>query len=679
MNAAKYLSSRLGKTIELIKKAYLSDKHICILVCNEPQFVKDVIQSASIMPNFLYEKKDGFVTMGTMLSVDGKSVKSILTGQSNPIIAMATDDNNEIDDMERLFFYYDSPSYNHEDKLSGNPLLPVIDLWNYVNIYSGLEQVGKQVNAKKLHLLKNSLILVHTCSAPQIPEYLAPYTETIVVPFMEEKEFNEFVSLFLKTTEMVPTTIDADGYETITNKKYLKMLYHNLRGMNASQIESVLKKNQKIFGHIYSDNDKDPMFDKLLRNIKAEFEKIIGNSRALSLEMPSDNVPAGLGDLSRWLDEHEKYVNDKAHHETARYEMEPSKGILVSGIPGSGKSMMAKFVANKFGLSLIKFDFGNLGGQYVGVSEKNMDEALDMINALSPCVLWVDEMEKAFPKAGAGNNDSEVTKRLFGKFLTWMQERSRMGVSCFVFATANDISQMPPELFRSGRFDDKFFTFMPTADDCAAIFSSIIETQNKKHGNSLQDKPLFNTRRINGALFKELLNNRDLCLAGYIGDCENKEVNQRNKFFTGSDIEQLIKNAKVKYLNNYVFKADGGNSSNDAEFDSDLFIVCLTQAIKEIRTYGETNLDDIAKCYAQLAANNFKSASSNMVLPFEGYDKLSYITRRKGEGQTYLYDLNRCMDEKKHFASLNDRYDKCLYLIIRNTINKMADIITNRY
>ena len=389
----------------------------------------------------------------------------------------------------------------------------------------------------------------------------------------------------------------------------------------------------------------------MISNIRKEFERLIETSRALSLEGTSSNEPAGLSNLTKWLSKHKEQVSNP--HKFTKYILEAPKGLLVSGIPGTGKSLMAKYIAGYFGLSLVKLDFGNLGGGLVGESEKNMDNALNLIEAISPCVLWVDEMEKAF-SGSKGNSGHETTKRLIGKFLTWMQEKGEKGVSCFVFATANDISQMPPEMFRSGRFDDKFFTFMPTSEECAKIFASIINGQcnkyKKRESKNLQAKPLFNGKRINGSLFMELINDKELCLAGFPKNLNDRNVNRLNKFFIGADIDQLIKKAKNLYLlsisNENMDEDDSVKyikrtaSSDDAVFDSNRFITCLKVALKEIKTYGETNLDDIAKCYAQLAVNNFNNASSNSALPFEGYDELSYIAK-KANDDIYLYDLDR--------------------------------------
>ncbi|KYK92010.1 AAA family ATPase, partial [Aggregatibacter actinomycetemcomitans] len=128
------------------------------------------------------------------------------------------------------------------------------------------------------------------------------------------------------------------------------------------------------------------------------------------------------------------------------------------GMPGCGKSLTAKAAAALFQQPLLRLDIGSLLGKYVGESETNMRKALAMAEIISPCVLWVDELEKAFVGM-SGNNASEVSSRLLGYFLTWLQEKI---APVFIIATANDITALPPELLRKGRFDEIFYVGFPT-------------------------------------------------------------------------------------------------------------------------------------------------------------------------------------------------------------------------
>lgn len=650
MNAKKYLRSRLGITIEQIKRAYLSNRHICFLVCTEPEFIKEIIDSESFFPNQKPEKTDSKSNVRHVTEDDfiTKSVSAVSM-------------NDNLDIVRPLLYLYESQTNQ----------LPLQSLTNYVNHITFLSSCNYELSKRQMQrikCLKDSLIIIPVETAPQIPAYIEPYSGTIVVPFMGEDEFKEYVSLYISKTENASLKVNINGYQYLNNEDFLKKLYHNMRGLNATQIKSILRENQVLFGSIYKE-DSSYDFSPLIRNVRKTFERLIESSSALSLEESTMVEPAGLGKLSDWLKKHNARVAEPHKFETVM--LEAPKGLLITGIPGTGKSMMAKYVAGYFGLSLVRLDFGNLGGKYVGSSEKNMDNALNLIEALSPCVLWVDEMEKAFSEAN-GNSAHEVTKRLLGKFMTWMQERGRRGVSCFVFATANDISKMPPEMFRSGRFDDKFYTFMPTAEECAKIFEKNINEQCERYrkvtSQNLQAKPLFNQDRINGIFFRNLLNDHNLCLLGFPKNISQRNVNRLNKFFIGADIDQLIKNAKNDYLVNY-----SKNNNTDAFFDSDLFACCLKKSIQELQTYGQTNLMDIVKCYAQLVLNNFQNASAHSILPFEAYDDISYQSAADNEN-VYLYDMNRyCEDaEQKHYNALADDYDKCMYLIIRNAINQLA-------
>ena len=172
----------------------------------------------------------------------------------------------------------------------------------------------------------------------------------------------------------------------------------------------------------------------------------------------------GLTYLKTWL---RKRI--KAFSEEARQKAIPEpKGLLVFGVPGGGKSLTAKAVSSMWQMPLLRFDIGRLMGRYLGQSETNMREALNIAEAISPCILWIDEMEKGFAGATGGH---EVTARILGNFLTWMQEKTS---TVFVIATANDITQLPPEFTRKGRFDEMFFVPPPNENDRKDIFSILL-------------------------------------------------------------------------------------------------------------------------------------------------------------------------------------------------------------
>jgi SpoVK/Ycf46/Vps4 family AAA+-type ATPase len=139
---------------------------------------------------------------------------------------------------------------------------------------------------------------------------------------------------------------------------------------------------------------------------------------------------------------------------------------MLVGAPGSGKSLAAKVIAREWGLPLLKLDAGRLYDKYVGESEKNLRRSLATAEAMAPVVLWIDEIEKGLAPGGGQDADGGLSRRLFGSFLTWLQERRS---DVFVVATANDVFALPPELLRKGRFDEVFYVDLPDAGERAAI------------------------------------------------------------------------------------------------------------------------------------------------------------------------------------------------------------------
>ena len=171
-------------------------------------------------------------------------------------------------------------------------------------------------------------------------------------------------------------------------------------------------------------------------------------------------------------------------------------GVLIAGVPGCGKSLCAKAAAKLFEVPLLRLDMGKLMGKYLGESEANLRKAINLAEAISPCVLWVDELEKAF--AGiSGDGGHEVTTRLFGSFLTWMQEKTS---GAFVVATANDITKLPPELLRKGRFDEIFYVGLPKDDERSTIFKIHIAKRRKDDLKNIKVEELVaKTKGYSGA------------------------------------------------------------------------------------------------------------------------------------------------------------------------------------
>lgn len=190
----------------------------------------------------------------------------------------------------------------------------------------------------------------------------------------------------------------------------------------------------------------------------------LGQGGLLEFEMDTGNFSdiGGLGGLKRWLELRRVAFSGDA----AKLGVDPPKGVLLLGVQGAGKSMAAKAIAGSWNVPLMRLDFGVLYNKFQGESERNLREALKQAEAMAPCVLWIDEIEKGLASDG-GSSDGGVSRRMLGTVLTWMAERA---AKVFLVATANDVTQLPPELLRKGRMDEIFFVDLPDAATRADIF-----------------------------------------------------------------------------------------------------------------------------------------------------------------------------------------------------------------
>lgn len=293
-------------------------------------------------------------------------------------------------------------------------------------------------------------------------------SETTVIP----RELENYITVFdipLPTTSEILTIINefiAD-LEIKVEQDTINDIALSFKGLNEFQIKQILNLAYQDGGCI----DKE---DKLL--ILREKEQFIKKSGMLEIVNFSETINdiGGLENLKEWLARKAKVFSnlDKA----IKFGVDVPKGIMIIGMPGCGKSLTAKATASLFKIPLVRLDVGRLLGKYVGESEENMRKALKLSEAISPCVLWIDEIEKAFAGVGGDGGGNDVTTRLFGQFLTWMQEKEN---TVFIVATANDISSMPPEFLRKGRFDELFFVDLPNGEERRKILDIHLKKRKK--------------------------------------------------------------------------------------------------------------------------------------------------------------------------------------------------------
>jgi hypothetical protein len=226
-----------------------------------------------------------------------------------------------------------------------------------------------------------------------------------------------------------------------------RQLVTALRGLTLEQVDQVLT-------HVLFDDNRLDAAD--IERALAEKGRILSSGGVLSLETPTQGLEwvAGFTHLRAWAAERARAFTPEA----AAFGLRPARGVLLTGVPGCGKSFVAKAIAHTWQMPLLRLDAGSLYDSYVGRSERNLREALATAGSLAPSILWIDEIEKGFGSSGPSETDGGLGYRMLGALTTWMQERD---APVFVIATSNDITKLPVELTRQGRFDEIFFVDLP--------------------------------------------------------------------------------------------------------------------------------------------------------------------------------------------------------------------------
>ena len=269
-----------------------------------------------------------------------------------------------------------------------------------------------------------------------------------------------------------------------------------LRGLDAPSVLRVIREA----GHVARvKGTNDGVFLSALRDERDRLLRRSAVIEVVAVEQSSGDV-GGLKNLVRWITER-SYLFQRLEEAKAD-RIEPVRGVLLVGMPGCGKSLMAKVAGAEFGVPLLRMDVGRLLGKYLGESEANLAAALATAEAAAPCILWIDELEKALAGSSNDNSSGGTTTRMLGQLLTWMQE-SRSGV--FLLATANAVGQLPPELTRRGRFDEFFFVDLPTTSERREIIDVKLTKMGWTLGTSDVEQLATMTENYSGADIETLL------------------------------------------------------------------------------------------------------------------------------------------------------------------------------
>lgn len=283
--------------------------------------------------------------------------------------------------------------------------------------------------------------------ALQVPAELQPFTAKFELPLPTVDELRGIV------VDVAAEWGAAHGERNVqTTNKVLDQLVRNLTGLTATDARRIAFKAINDDG-VISESD-------LPEVARAKYE-LLGREGVLSFEYETSRFSevGGMRRLRQWVEVRRDFFLGNTS-----VELDPPRGLLLLGVQGCGKSLAAKAVAGIFGVPLLRLDFGVLYNKYYGETERNLRKALETAELMSPCVLWMDEIEKG---VAVQSDDDGLSRRVLGTFLTWMAEHRK---PVFIVATANDIAQLPPELVRKGRFDEIFFVDLPSAGNRREIF-----------------------------------------------------------------------------------------------------------------------------------------------------------------------------------------------------------------
>ncbi|MCD8105014.1 MAG: AAA family ATPase [Lachnospiraceae bacterium] len=373
---------------------------------------------------------------------------------------------------------------------------------------------------------------------------------TIVIP----PELDNYITILemepLSDAEIrdVIRTFISDNRMRMVREELIEEMAMAFKGLTEFEINNLLALSYAQDGEL-TRSDLKLIFDQKQQMIRKS-----GILEMIPLKETIDDI-GGLENLKTWFRRKAKVYKNLNKAEAFGVDM--PKGVLIAGISGCGKSLTAKAATSLFEVPLLRLDMGRLMGKYVGESEENMRKATALAEAISPCVLWIDEIEKAFAGIGGTGGGAEVTTRLFGNFLTWMQEKRS---PVFVVATANDVTKLPPELLRKGRFDEIFYVGLPKKGERRRIFEIHIQKRRP------QD----------------------------LAAIDLNELAAKTEGFSGADIEGVIKDA---------IESAFADDKDRIQTQDVLTAIRNTHSLSEIM---KEDLDRLAKIYE---TGNFKNAS----------------------------------------------------------------------
>jgi ATP-dependent 26S proteasome regulatory subunit len=311
----------------------------------------------------------------------------------------------------------------------------------------------------------NRRTVVITAPALTIPPELASLVEFVELPLPDNARLRQIVDEVWKRASCSRTlgrNLEPDGIDAVIN---------NLRGLTEEEAERAI--SQAVVTH-------DGLVPETITDVLEAKKDLLQRSGMLEFVVASENMAAigGLENLKNWLEQRRGSWEESARP----FGLEPPHGIIILAVQGCGKSLCARAVAGEWKLPLVKLDTSAIYDKFIGETEKRVQKLFRVAEGLAPCVLWIDELEKVFAGSGpdSASVDGGVSSRILAAFLSWMQDRN---APVFVAATSNNLTALPPELIRKGRFDELFFVDLPNQSERKQIFAIQLNKRKRNPAN----------------------------------------------------------------------------------------------------------------------------------------------------------------------------------------------------
>ena len=394
------------------------------------------------------------------------------------------------------------------------------------------------ISQRKLYDRQFETTIIIVSSVNKVPEEISPYVSFLEIERPDDMQIND----------LIEEHIIANDYSDFKSSDR-ESLMPSLKGLTAYEIDRILDMAMSNNGTLTA-SDKDMILKQ---------KKMMVRKSGL-LELVDSNVAiehiGGLDDLKEYLKKKANVFQNLAA--ALKFGVSIPKGVFLVGMPGCGKSLCAKAAASTFGVPLLKLDMGSMMGKYVGQSEENLRKAIKIAEAAAPCILWIDEIEKAF--SGVNGQSDAVLTRMFGNFLSWMQEKTS---TVYVIATANNADALPPELKRKGRFDEIFCVNLPNDDERKKIF--------EVHLKKLADKE---------------------CMKGYSFEKDLNRFAKETNGFNGADIEAVVHDAVEKCFLNGTNRLNSNDILEIAKRTVSITKTCKKQIDAMQKVFSESSFRD---------------------------------------------------------------------------------------